>query len=175
MRSASRGKPAPPSVRCHPSRPSGLKRAREGDRELGKRPQNTYEAPRCQGLRSTLDRLSVVGYCPGTPATGTPRICLVSGRRKPSAPITYQGSAAAGGGGAAITDRRVLETSLCPHAVPLKMAISSVWQDAAWSRVSYARARGRGRRSRPGSGSRFLDAERERVSSQTSWLSGMWP
>ena len=44
MRSASRGKPAPPSVRCHPSRPSGLKRAREGDRELGKRPQNKAAA-----------------------------------------------------------------------------------------------------------------------------------
>ena len=120
-------------------------------------------------------RLSVVGYSPGAPATGTSLICLVSGRRKPSAPITYLGSAAAGGGGAAITDRRVLETSLCPHAVPLKMAISSLWQDSALSRVSYARARGRGRRSRPGSGSRFLDAERERVSSQNVWLSGMGP
>ena len=71
----------------------------------------------------------MVGYCPGTPATGAAsRVCLVSGWRKPSAPITYLGSTAAEGDGAAITDRRVLETSLCPHAVPLKKAISSAWR-----------------------------------------------
>ncbi len=65
-------------------------------------------------------------------------------RRKPSAPITYRGSAAAGGRGAAISDRRVLETSLCPHAVPLKASISSVWRESALSRVSLCSGSGEG-------------------------------
>ncbi len=47
-------------------------------------------------------RLSVVGLGPGAPAGATPRVCFVSNQRQPSAPITYQGSAAAGCDGAAV-------------------------------------------------------------------------
>jgi hypothetical protein len=72
------------------------------------------------------------------------------GQRKPPAPNTYRGSAAAECNGAAASDRCVLETFLCPHTVLFKGVISSVRRESAFPRVSYLRARGRGRRRWPG-------------------------
>ena len=53
-------------------------------------------------------------------------VCLGFWSAQPPAPNTYRGSAAAGCGGATAIGRCVLETFLCPHAVPCKGVISSV-------------------------------------------------
>ncbi len=89
----------------------------------------------------------MVGSGPEAQATrSTPQVCLVCGQRKPPAPNTYRGSAAAECGGATASGRCVLETFLCPHTVPFKGLISSVKRESAFPRVSYLRVRGRGRR-----------------------------
>ena len=70
--------------------------------------------------------------------------------------------------------RRVPETFLCPHAVPCKGVISSARQSFASGQIFVGSGEGQTGLS-PGCGSRFLEAERERVSSQSFWLSGIWP
>lgn len=118
----------------------------------------------------------MVGYGPGAQATdAAPWICLVLIRRRPPAPNTYRGSAAAGRGGATAFGRCVLETFVCPHAVPCKRVISSVKRKPAFPRVSYLRARGRGRRGWSSCCSRFLvDGARASVQSSAR-LSSIWP